>query len=88
MFTNSEIGRSKHFPDIYDAAAQFMETEPEETWVCEDSLYALKTAANAGYRTVGVFDERGEPDQEGLRKTADLYIRDLRGLNDYFLNIK
>ena len=31
MFTNSEIGRSKHFPDIYNAAAGYMGTAPEET---------------------------------------------------------
>ena len=77
IFTNSEIGKSKHFPDIYDAAAAHMGTAPEETLVFEDSLYALKTAAAAGYRTAGVADCRGEPDQDGLRSTADVYIKAL-----------
>ena len=77
MFTNSEVGKSKHFPDIYNAAASYMRTAPEETVVFEDSLYALKTAAAAGYHTVGVADCKGEPDQDGLREAADIYISEL-----------
>ena len=45
MFTNSEIGKSKHFPDIYNAAAGYIGTDPQETLVFEDSLYALRTAS-------------------------------------------
>ena len=54
-----------------------MGTMPEETLVFEDSLYALKTAAAAGYRTAGVADCQGEPDQAGLAEAADLYITEL-----------
>ena len=77
MFTNSEIGKSKHFPDIYNAASGYMGTAPEETLVFEDSLYALRTASAAGYMTAGVYDGLGEPDQAGLEESADMYIRDL-----------
>ena len=84
MFTNSEVGKSKHFPDIYNAAAADMHTAPEETMVFEDSLYALKTAAAAGYHTIGVADCKGEPDQDGLRETADIYISELREAVELF----
>lgn len=77
MFTNAEIGKSKHSPDIYDAAAGHMRTAPGETCVFEDSLYALRTAAAAGYHTVGVYDSKGESDQEGLRGSAEIYIHEL-----------
>lgn len=77
MFTNSEIGKSKHFPDIYNAAAGYMGTDPAETLVFEDSLYALRTASAAGYVTIGVYDSLGEPDQSGLEESSDMYIRDL-----------
>ena len=77
IFTNSEIGKSKHFPDIYNAAAAYMGTSPEETLVIEDSLYAVNTAVAAGYHTIGIADPDGEPDQEGLRQAADLYITEL-----------
>lgn len=81
LFTNSEVGSSKHSPDIYNIAAESMGTKPEETLVFEDSLYALKTAADAGYHTVGVYDSHGESDQEGLRRTADIYVKELAEIN-------
>ncbi len=77
IFTCAEMNTSKHSPEIYDAAAEYMGTLPAETLVFEDSLYALRTAAAAGYRTVGVYDRYGEPDQAGLRAEAEIYVRKL-----------
>ena len=77
IFTTGEVGVSKHQPDIYHLAAEQLDTRPAETLVFEDSLYALKTAAAAGYRTVGVFDASGEADQAGLSAAADAYLMDL-----------
>lgn len=77
IFTVAETGISKHSPDIYDRAAAYMGTSRSETLVFEDSLYALKTAADAGYRTVGVFDAKGEADQKGMQETAEIYVRSL-----------
>jgi len=80
IYTSAEVGSSKHSPEIYDAAAGFMGLSRREICVFEDSLYALKTAAAAGYFTVGVYDELGEPNQKGLEETADVYVRDLSEL--------
>ena len=83
IFTNGEVGVSKHEPDIYNLAAEYMGTAPSETLVFEDSLYALKTAKTAGYVTVGIYDARGEKDQAGLKENAELYLKgydDLSGL--------
>lgn len=77
IFSDSEIKTDKHSPDIYLAASGFIKTDPGETLVFEDSLYALKTAKAAGFVTVGVYDANGEPDQEGLKKTGDDYITDM-----------
>lgn len=74
IFTNAEIGSGKESPQIYNAASDFMKTNPAHTMVIEDSLYALQTAARAGYYTVGIYDAKGEPDQIGLKEAADLYI--------------
>ena len=57
IFTNSEIGVSKHSADIYNLAAEYIGFKPEEILVFEDSLYALKTAKAAGFVTVGVCNE-------------------------------
>lgn len=77
IYTTSEVGVSKHSPDIYYLAADFLKTKSEETLVFEDSLYALKTAKEAGFVTVGVFDEKGESNQAELENQADLYLKKL-----------
>jgi len=78
IYTTGEVGVSKHSPDIYNLAADFLKTESEETLVFEDSLYALKTAKEAGYVTVGVYDEKGESNQEELKSEADFYLMKLK----------
>lgn len=77
IYTTGEVGVSKHSPDIYNFTADYLKTKPEETLVFEDSLYALKTAKEAGFVTVGVYDEKGESNQEGLKNLADLYLKKL-----------
>ena len=77
LFTNTEVGESKHEPKIYNQAAAFLGTKPCETLVFEDSLYALKTAKDAGFVTIGVYDIKGEPDQEGVKNTGDHYVKEL-----------
>lgn len=81
IYTTAEIGEGKSSPLIYNTAAEFLKTKACETLVFEDSLYALKTAANAGFITVGVADPFGEPDQAGLKSTANIYIKNL---NEFF----
>ena len=80
IFTSSEIGSGKQSPQIYDAASACMGTPRHGTCVFEDSLYALKTAASAGYHTVGVYDEHGEKDIAGLSKNAEIFVRNLTDL--------
>ena len=77
IFTNSEVGSSKHSTDIYHASAGFLRLKRDEICVVEDSLYALKTAADAGYHTAGIYDENGERDQKGLEEMAEMYFRSL-----------
>lgn len=74
IYTTSEVGKSKHGPDIFDLAAREMGLAPGEVLVFEDSLYALRTSKAAGYRTVGVADAAGERDQAGLEREADVYL--------------
>ena len=45
--------------------------------VFEDALYAIRTAAKAGFVTVGVEDSYNASDKEEIRKTADYYIEEL-----------
>ena len=56
IFSCSEIGKGKEYPDVFDAAHDWLGTEKESTWVFEDSFVALRTARAAGYQTVGIYD--------------------------------
>ena len=87
IVTTGEVGVSKHAPNIYHLAAVFLDTAPGETLVFEDSLYALQTAKAAGYLCVGVYDAKGEPDQEGLRNTGDCYLKDLSAFPDEYARL-
>lgn len=51
-----DVGASKRDPMVYDRSRELMGTEKQSTWVFEDSLYALRTLVEAGYHTVGVYD--------------------------------
>ena len=68
------IGVGKSRPDIYNAAADWFGTSPEETAVYEDALYAAETAKKAGFYLVGVFDESGEKNFPHLKEISDEII--------------
>ena len=87
IYTTGEVGISKHSPLIYQLAAESLGTKPEETLVFEDSLYALKTAKNAGFRAIGVYDADGETDQEGVRRTGELYLQTLNDFRQYWRSL-
>ncbi len=76
LFTTGEIGKSKHFKDIFIAACDDMYSRPENTLVFEDSLYALQTAKNAGFRVIGVYDAEGESasNQKILMQESEIYM--------------
>ena len=52
----SSIGVGKDKPDIFLEASKLLKLPPEKCIVFEDSLYAIKTANAAGFKTVGVYD--------------------------------
>ena len=87
VFTTGEVGASKHEPTIYHLAAERFGDGPAETLVFEDSLYALKTAKAAGYRTVGVLDAHGETDQAGLNRAAEVYLTSLTEFPGHWVHL-
>ena len=75
IFTCAEVGYGKDKPIIYRKALEHLGTMKNETYVFEDSLFALKTAKADGFTTVGVYD-RHENRQDNLKNLADYYILD------------
>ena len=53
----NDVGKGKDFPDVFFAGQKLLGTTLDETFVVEDSLLALTTAKNAGFKTIGVYDE-------------------------------
>ena len=62
-------------------AADKTGSAPEETLVFEDALHALRTAKEAGFITVGVYDDASRDVQEELRSDASLYLPDYKDLS-------
>ena len=77
IFTCAEVGYGKDKPIIYRKALEHLGTPREETFVFEDSLFALKTAWADEFSTVGVYD-RYEDKQEDIMTLADYYISDYK----------
>lgn len=73
IFSCATLGKGKECPDIYLLAQDFLGTQTAETWVFEDSLVALETAATIGMPTVGIYDPCNAG-QDRIQKTATEYI--------------
>ena len=69
----ADIGKGKECPDVYIAAHEYLGTPKDSTWVFEDSVLALETAARAGFKTVGIYDKYNFA-LERIPEIADLFI--------------
>lgn len=56
LMSCEEVGCGKDRPDAFLEAARRLGAAPGEVYVYEDSLTALRTAKEAGFRTVAVYD--------------------------------
>ena len=69
---------------IFHEAAAFLGSQPNETWVVEDGLYAMKTARAAGFHVLGVYDESSSGDWEEIQQTASLAMKELTGFDIFW----
>ncbi|MBQ3106149.1 MAG: HAD family phosphatase [Eggerthellaceae bacterium] len=76
-----DVGASKRQPDVYHAARAAMGTALEDTWGFEDSLYAVRTLAAAGYRTVGLYERDGSGTFDDLQREATVAVRSFAELD-------
>ena len=72
------IGVGKTRPDIYHLAAERLGAPPAEIAVFEDALYAVQTAKQAGYYTVGIYEPAYDKDWGRISALADETISDWR----------
>ena len=70
------VGAGKDRPDVFLEAARRLGAAPAETAVFEDAMFALQTAKNAGFYTVGVWDASGDKHWDATTALADETVRD------------
>ena len=70
----------KDEPGIFLRGAAMLGTEPRETVVVEDALYAAKTAKQAGFYTVGVYEDEQAAQWPELQRLCDCTVPSLHAL--------
>ncbi len=70
------VSAGKNRPDVYWESAKRLGAEPAEIAVYEDALYAAKTAKQAGFYTIAVWDDSNRPHWETLTALTDEKILD------------
>ena len=67
---------TKNEPDIYYRAAAGFDAAPSEVLVFEDAVHAVRTAKQAGFFTVGVYDPASEAFRAETERICDIYLED------------
>lgn len=80
IVTARDVMRGKGYPDIYEAAAEKVRTEPENSVVFEDILKGIQGAKAGGLQTVGVYDRYSAYEKDAMTALADRYIHDFSEL--------
>ncbi|MBR6939663.1 MAG: HAD family phosphatase [Clostridia bacterium] len=76
IYTCTMIGKGKNEPDIYEKSLEFLGTDKKDTIVFEDAYHCVKTAVNAGFRVLGIYD-RYEPEGEKTAAMCDWFVNDI-----------
>ncbi len=74
VVTVPEVGRGKHFPDVYLEAAERLRLRPQQCLVFEDTLYAIETAKRAGFRVCAVYDDSQKRVRTEIEAASDVFI--------------
>jgi len=74
VWSCDDFGTTKSDPGIYIEAIRRIGAEVKDTVFFDDNINAVKTAAQAGLYTVGVYDATGEDFAEQLKSISDVYI--------------
>ena len=75
-----EVGVGKNKPDIFYLAANKLNAKPSEIAVYEDADFALITAKEAGFYTIGVYDDYFKNARKDIELISDIYIESFKEL--------
>ena len=74
VFTCTEIGASKTQPDIFEVALEHLGTPRSETFVFEDTLHAMETAASVGFPVVAAHEAHAAADLDTIQELCTTYL--------------
>ncbi len=74
VLTCEEVGVGKDQPDIFIQAVQRLGLNIKDVLIFEDSIHCIKTAKNAGFKVVGVYEQ-----------SAGDRVKEMKILSDYFI---
>lgn len=75
ILTGADVGVGKTQPDIFYRAANMTGSKPCETLVFEDAFHAIKTARDAGFFVIGVYDESDAGQDALIKEYSNLYCQ-------------
>lgn len=84
IFTTSEMQMSKAHTEIFHKVCREMKASPEESWIFEDSLYALETARRAGIKSCAIYDQCSENDAEKIKEISSIYCKNYNEIKKHF----
>ena len=68
-------GNSKHQPAVfYQALSRMSGRDPAQCIVCEDALYAARTAHDSGFTVIGAADAASAPDANAIRAVSSQFL--------------
>ena len=81
LLSAEDLGLTKREPSTFHHVCELLGTDPADTWLCDDSWYALKTAHDTGLRCVGVHSSDKCGTHEELARYSQVVVDDFPGLD-------
>ena len=77
FYVEAQGALHKSRPDVFFQTLTLLGgTDPDRCVVCEDSLYAARTAHDAGFHVIGIADAASKSDEPALREVSDQFLTD------------
>ena len=77
FYVEAQGALHKSRPDVFfQTLTRLGGTAPDRCVVCEDSLYAARTAHDAGFHVIGIADAASKSDEPALREVSDQFLTD------------
>lgn len=81
IYTCVDYNTNKNLPYIYIKASEAFKCNKENIYIFEDAYHAAKTAHEAGFKLIGIFDESAKADTPKIKAISDIYLNSFTELD-------